>query len=205
MPDDKTFWDKIAPKYIARPMDDAQSYEATLADLSARLTPEMSVLEVGCGSGRTVRALAPHCGQILGTDIAPAMIAHARALPDLPPNASFRVAPATERLAEAPFDMIVALNLIHLIPDMGAGLATLRAMLKPDGLFISKTPCVGDMSRFIPLVIGAMKLVGKAPRTVHTLTTPQLVTLIEEAGFDILSAAPATTTDKRPYIVARPT
>lgn len=42
------------------------------------LGPDCDLLDIGCGTGRMVRAVAPHVRYIVGTDISASMLSHAR-------------------------------------------------------------------------------------------------------------------------------
>ena len=53
------FWDAIAERYAARPIGDEAAYEATLARVRHWLSPEMRVVELGCGTGRVAAAAPP--------------------------------------------------------------------------------------------------------------------------------------------------
>ncbi len=77
--------------------------------LAARALLHGNVLDLGCGIGRVVAALAPHADAVLGLDIAPAMIAEARRRH----GASARFATtdgAGLALPENAFDLILAVD-----------------------------------------------------------------------------------------------
>ena len=59
--------------------------------------------------------------------------------------------------------MVLALNLLHLLPDRPAALAKIHRLLKPGGLFISSTACLADRMWFLRPVIPVMQWLGKAP------------------------------------------
>ena len=59
-------------------------------------------------------------------------------------------------------------NLLHLVRDLDATLAQVHQVLKPGGLFISKTPCLaqgglGFKFGLLKLLLPVMQRVGKAP------------------------------------------
>jgi SAM-dependent methyltransferase len=202
---DVRFWNAIARKYAARPIDDPASYEDKLARLRSLLGPEDHVLEVGCGSGNTARALAPHVGRMVAADLSPEMIAIARERSTAAGEAmvDFHVAAADDPpRGEAPYDAVLAFSLLHLVDDLPGTLAALHDRLRPGGLFISKTACLGDGLGWLRPVIAAMRLFGKAP-PVAFLRREALARTIAEAGFEIIEVSHFGKQRRFPFIVAR--
>lgn len=209
-PDDTRFWDRIAQKYAADPISDAAGYEKSLERTISHLRTTDQVLELGCGTGTTALRLAPHVGQLLATDSSAAMIDIARgkvvgkAEADARRNLEFRQADAAaDPTPEQRWDAVLGFNLLHLVRDRRALLDRIRAMLKPGGLFISKTPCLSDMNPLIRFALPLMQLVGKAPY-VALFTAAELEAEIKAAGFDIIEVGRHATKgkDTRPYLVA---
>ena len=197
-------WNDVAEKYARDPISDMAGYEAGLERVRAHLTPEMRVLEMGCGTGMTARRLAPSVTHIHGTDGAEAMIEIARrmAAAEGPPNLSFeRMEIGGAALDGEPFDAVMAFNLLHLADDLGDAIANMRARVSRGGLAISKTPCLG---RFAPLkpVVGAMRIMGKAPR-VRFFRPATLERAFTAAGFEIVELWSQPGWLPRPLIVAR--
>lgn len=96
------------------------------------LVPEgLSVLEIGCGTGRLIAALRP--GRGVGLDLSPRMIEIARAEA---PHLSFIVGDiedaATLAALEGPFDVIVMAGTIGLLEDCQTTLTTLRRLCHGD-------------------------------------------------------------------------
>lgn len=52
------FWDRHAPKYVAKPIADQPSCEAKLNHVRSLFQPADKVLEIGCGSGNSALRLA---------------------------------------------------------------------------------------------------------------------------------------------------
>lgn len=206
---DAKFWDGIAEKYAKSPVGDMAGYEHTLERTASLLDDDYRVLEVGCGTGTTALKLAPHAAHITATDISSAMIdiAREKAKREGTTNVSFEVAGATDpRYAGRGFDAVFAFNILHLVADVDELLASLRASLKPGGLLISKTPCLGAMNPLISWVaVPMMKLVGKAPRHVLSLSPDELHDAVKRAGFEIIASETHLTNGKphHPYIVAK--
>lgn len=100
----QAFWDRIAPKYAYRPVDDPGAYEEKLALVASLLQPDDSVLEIGCGTGTTALRLAPGVAHYTATDGAGAMvgIANAKLGSSAPANVTFLRADAAEQVEGAP-------------------------------------------------------------------------------------------------------
>ena len=83
-------------------------------------------------------------------------------------------------------------------------LAQARRLLKPGGLFISKTPCLAEMNVLIRLLVPVMQRFGKAP-SVSFFTAGELVSDITDAGFTVIEEARhgSKKRDARIFIVAQ--
>ncbi|MDE5453925.1 methyltransferase domain-containing protein [Bradyrhizobium sp. CSA112] len=205
---DARFWDRSSRRYAKSRIADPNGYERTLERTRAYLQPGDSVLELGCGTGTTALRLANGVRSYLATDISGGMIAIAeeKLAVESIPALSFRTATA-EELAheESRFDAVLGFNYLHLVRNVPDTLRSIHVLLKPGGLFISKTPCLGDMNPLIRLVLlPAMQVIGKAPH-VSSLGASALEQLIIGAGFDVVvrESHASKGKDQRPYIVAR--
>jgi ubiquinone/menaquinone biosynthesis C-methylase UbiE len=204
---DARFWNRTSAKYAKTAISDPVGYERTLDRTRALLGSDHRVLELGCGTGTTALRLAGDVGNYLATDISSGMIAIAeekRAATPVP-ELAFRVATAESLALEAMrFNAVLGFNYLHMVHDVPGTLRDIHALLAPDGLFISKTPCLGDMNPLIRLVLPAMRAIGRAPH-VSVFHAAELKQFITAAGFDILAIESHATRgkDNRPYIVAR--
>lgn len=205
---DAHFWDRTSGKYATAAVSDPAGYERTLERTRALLGPDFKVLELGCGTGTTALRLAGDVKSYLATDISAGMIAIAqeKQAADKNPALCFRTA-TVETLAPetGPFDAVLGFNYLHLVRDLPGTLRRIHALLAAEGLFISKTPCVGDMNPLIRLaLLPAMRAIGKAPYA-NVFRAAELSQLMSAAGFDILATEVHATkgNEARPYIVAR--
>jgi len=204
---DARFWDRIACKYSADPIKDMDGYARTLDRTRHYLRASDNVLELGCGTGTTALKHAAHVSRILATDFSGEMIQIARekAAAQVCANIDFVVAgPESAPWPDDTFDAVLAFNLWHLVTDRTSALANVRRVLKPGGLFISKTPCLAEMNPLIRLALPVMRLVGKAPY-VAIFSAAALEREIEAAGFAIIERARhgSGRKDERIFIVAR--
>ena len=203
---DARFWDRIACKYAADPIADLEGYERTLAAVRPHLQGRVA-FEFGCGTGTTALKLAPHSARYIATDISDAMIAIARqrALAEGGSKAEFAVGAADAAPVQAEsVDVALAFNVLHLIEARAQALASVHRMLKPDGLFISKTPCLKEMNPLIGLAVPVMQAFGRAPY-VAFFSAQQLEQDIKAAGFEIVERARhgSKPNEKRIFLSAR--
>lgn len=206
---DARFWDRTSRRYAKSAVADPDGYARTLQRTRAYLKSGASVLELGCGTGTTARQLADGVRNYLATDLSSAMIAIAEEqLMDCPPmpSLSFRIATAEELTREDDrFDVVLGFNYLHLVRDVPGTLHDIHDLLEPGGVFISKTPCLGDMNPLIRLaLLPAMKAIGIAPHA-NSFGASALQQRIIDSGFEILliESHASKGEDRRPFIVAR--
>lgn len=178
------FWNKIAPRYAKQPIGDEAAYHHKLDLTRAALSPDAEVLEIGCGTGTTAIAHAPFCRSIRATDFAPDMLAIARerAAAAGVTNVHFEVADATRLNADGNrYDAVLALSLLHLVPDWRALVVEAAKWLKPGGVLVTNTVCIKEMNGILPKLLPLMTLVGMAPK-VMKIDTPDLFAAHAAAG-----------------------
>lgn len=182
------FWDKRAEKYSQRPVANQAAYEEKLKIMRAYLTPDSEVLEIGCGTGSTALALSPNAKHILATDISSEMIRIAwdKAGAAKIENVSFEVRAVDDHdIAEAQYDVIMAHNLLHLLADEEAVIEAAYRGLKPGGVFVTSTACVGDMT-WVFKVIASVGYSLRLIPLVKVFTQAELVQNFVGAGFGIV-------------------
>jgi ubiquinone/menaquinone biosynthesis C-methylase UbiE len=204
---DARFWDRTSRKYARSAMADQAGYERTLDRTRALLGSGDRVLELGCGTGTTALRLARDVQDYLATDISAGMITIANEKHAAAPIPAlvFRTATAEALNPDATqFNAVLAFNYLHLVRDLAGTLRRIHALLAAEGLFISKTPCVGDMNPLLRFALPPMRAIGMAPYA-GVFRATDLSQHISAAGFDILATENHATkgNDNRPYIVAR--
>lgn len=206
---DARYWDRSSKSYAKSQISDQAGYERTLERTSALLKPDSSVLELGCGTGTTALRLAGGVRSYLAADLSAGMIAIAQEKFATSPVAglAFRAATAEALAAEAArFDAVLGFSYLHLVRDLSGTLRSIHALLAPGGLFVSKTPCLGDMNPLIKLALPLIEMIGKAPYA-GVFSAQELNDLIAAAGFEVASTERHASKgkDTRPFIVARRT
>lgn len=205
--DNARFWDRLARKYAASPIADMAGYERTLEETRRYLKPTDTAFEFGCGTGATALKLAPAVARYVATDLSSEMIAIARerAAAEKSQNLEFAVGvPDAASWPDASFDAAFGFNVLHLVTDRAATLRGVHRLLKPGGVFISKTPVLTEMGPLLRLALPLMQAVGKAPH-VGFFSAEQLEREIAEAGFEIVERARhgSGKKEKRVFLAAR--
>ncbi|PSL19077.1 class I SAM-dependent methyltransferase [Shimia abyssi] len=208
MKTDHTFWDKLAAKYALSPIRDTESYEYTLERTRSYLKETDQILELGCGTAATAIRLAGSAAQVVASDFSSGMLEQGRLrLGEAGVVNVELVQAAPETAPEGPFDMVLALNLLHLIDDLDAALGAVADRTKDGGLFVSKTPCLGEgiksfKFRLMKVAIPLMQFFGNAP-FVRFLSVRDLEAALVRAGFQIIETGNYPVDPVSRYVVAR--
>lgn len=199
------FWDRVARRYARMQMRDPQTYERTLDLIRTRLAPGDRVLEIGCGTGATALKLADGVQHYVASDYSAQMIAIAeeRRTEAGAENIELCVAQLGDgSLPKGPYDAVLGFNILHLLPDRQLAFAEIAQALRPGGLMISKTPCLGGVYRVLQPLVVAFRLFGKAPHF-NFVTPARLEREITMAGFEIIETENYSERPPRRFVVAR--
>ncbi len=184
------YWDKLAERYSRSPVKDTAAHQRLIDKSRHYLSPRDRVLDLGCATGTNTLLLAPHVDRIVGVDLSPAMIGVARGggLKDGIKNARFLQADFHQLLVETDgYDAITGFRLLHLIEDLPAFLSVVHKALKPGGVFVSHTVCLGERSAYLKPFIFAMRRFLGAPH-LSFLTTKIIEDGLLSAGFEVVES-----------------
>jgi ubiquinone/menaquinone biosynthesis C-methylase UbiE len=161
----------------------------------ARPRPSDVVLDLGCGNGHHLFALAPEVARGIGIDISPGMIELARARLRSSPcitNLAFEVddAEKLKGFADQSIDLAICIGAFEHIFDKRAVLASIYRVLKSGGRFCCLTPDADYVwYRTIAPVLGfATKHLSSDRMMAHD----EFSALLDQAGFRRIRAAPWT-------------
>ncbi|WP_022693893.1 class I SAM-dependent methyltransferase [Ponticaulis koreensis] len=185
---DARFWDNIADSYSRKPIADEEAYEIKLSITREYLSPEDCVLEFGCGTGSTALRHAPYVAHIDAIDVSSEMIAIAQRKADAGnvPNVTFREGDIEDpSLETGRYDAVFGLSILHLMHDRDAVLQRVHTMLKPGGVFVTSTTCLGDGQIHWRMLLPLMRAIGKAP-FISFFSQNDLIEAHTRAGFQIV-------------------
>lgn len=180
------FWDKIAKRYSKQPVADEAAYQKKLQFTREYLQPDMEVLEFGCGTGSTAIAHAPYVKHIQAIDISSKMIEIAQGKADAKniENVIFKQSGIDEfSVSDQTFDAVMGHSILHLLDNKEKVIAKVHNMLKPGGIFVTSTACIGDTMKYFKVIAPIGKLFGLM---LKVFTAKELEDSLTDAGFEIV-------------------
>ena len=181
------FWDRSAKRYSKKPVTDEASYQKKLQLTQSYFRPEMEVLEFGCGTGSTAISHSPFVRHIRAIDISSKMIEIAEEKAALANVENVTFEQLTIEMIKVPdqsLDVVLGLSILHLLEDKEEAISKVHRMLKPGGVFVTSTTCLGDSMNFFKLIAPVGKLIGLMP-LLRVFTTGELLASLTDAGFEI--------------------
>lgn len=173
------------------------------------LNPGSVVLDYGCATGSIALEIASMAKAVHGIDISSNMVEIAKSKADERniKNVGFaRAAIFDESLGQESFDVILSLNILHLVENPAQVLDRVNQLLKPGGIFISSTPCLGEktfLSVLMNIPIFLLSRVGVIP-SIAFFSASSLTAAITNAGFQMIEQQDLSVRPLREcFIVAR--
>lgn len=154
------FWNRIANNFDKYEKKDAQTYINIIEKTRNYLKDSDIVLDFGCGTGLISIEIAGNVQMVHGVDISTKMIeisdmkAVERNIQNIENVCSTIF---DERYKSGSFDIIFAFYIMHLLEEPQKVLQRIYELLKPNGFFISATPCLGEK----PILNGMISIASK--------------------------------------------
>ena len=154
-----------------------------------------TVLDYGCGTGTASCQLSSLVKDIHAIDISSKMIAISKdkaALGKIE-NVNFEQSDIfDEKYSSESYDVILAFNMLHTVPNPQNVMQRIYEMLKPEGLFISVTPCLRDKMSFLVNVqiqlVWILCKIGIIPIPIRRLKSLELDDLLFANGFQVVES-----------------
>jgi SAM-dependent methyltransferase len=195
-----------------------RNLEAHFACIEAGLSPHMptdgAALDYGCGDALAANALARYCRKLTLYDASAAVQSRLRSRYAGDPRIEVACDDGTEALPPGGFDVVTVVSVVQYVPPdaLPALLRRWRALLAPGGKLIladvvqPHVPLYQDVASqltfarrngfLIPALLGIAKLALSDYRKIRksagfaTYTAPDMLRLLEEAGFDAQRLTP---------------
>jgi methionine biosynthesis protein MetW len=157
----------------------------------ACLPPGGRVLDVGCGSGGLLAALAGHAAHRAGVELSAAAAAAAGQVADeivnLPVDGALPFLPGS-------FDVVVCADVLEHVPDPAATLTSLAGLCRPGGAVVVSVPNVANWQARLRLLRGVWRYepVGLFDSGhLRFLTKETLMELVTGCGLVVEACVPA--------------
>lgn len=185
----REFWNMRSAAYDQQSGEEyVAAYEKTVANTLRYVNERSRVLEFACGTGITTVAIAPYVAFVRAIDISEQMVAKARtkleslALSNVELSQTDLFDPCLE---EGSFDAVTAFNVLLYVKNRGETLERIRALLKPGGIFLSATDCLGEKITKVGIRKFWKSHTGSMPYVAFD-TRKKLEAEIARAGFAVL-------------------
>jgi 2-polyprenyl-3-methyl-5-hydroxy-6-metoxy-1,4-benzoquinol methylase len=199
------FWDRVANQSAEQTNKIDETYLKTIDNTKKYLKPGDIVMDYACGTGIITNEIAHDVKEIYAIDSSSRMIevAKSKAGERNIENINFEQSTIFDvRNKNESFNVITAFNILHLLEDLHEVLQKVNELLKPGGLFISATPCLGETNRIIGILIFLVSKIGIVPN-VKMLKFSDLEGLIAGGNFIIVETESLHHTQPNYFILAR--
>lgn len=199
------FWERRASEYDRDEEKYEQTYHETIESTRTHLSPGDVVLDYACGTGIITNQIAHSVKEVHAIDISSKMIDVAQREADERGIENVHYARSTifeASYEQRAFDVILAFNILHLLEDTRGVVQRISELLKPGGLFISATPCMGEKKSLLSGMFFLLSKTGIAPY-IRFPTFSELEGLIAGGDLQIIETRDLHQTPPNYFIVAK--
>ncbi len=184
----QSFWERFANVYdLAMKQNERMDREAA-AYIAKFLDQDMSLLEAACGTGRFSCALAKQVAHISCCDYAEQMVqqtakkAKSRGLTNLDVSQQ----DITDlQFADQSFDVVLAANVLHLLPEPERAIGELRRVVLPGGLLIFPNFVNGENKLLGRCFLRCIEVLGFQPK--QQWNTDTYLQFLKQQGLEIVA------------------
>ncbi|MCG3260400.1 MAG: methyltransferase domain-containing protein [Candidatus Heimdallarchaeota archaeon] len=199
------FWDRSAKEYEHKKIDWEKIYNKAVENTKKHLNSSDVVLDYACGAGVITAQIADYVKKIHANDISSKMIDVAQRIADERKIENINFLKTTifdDRYKEESFDVITAFNILHLLEDSNEVIQRINELLKPGGLFISETACMGEKKSLLGTFLSLLGKLRIIPY-LNPLKFSELEDLLTEGNFQIIETEDLQQKQTNYFIVAK--
>lgn len=189
------FWDGASKNYDRTEERFEYIHSRSRENTKRFLKGSDTVLDYGCGTGTAACQFSSQVKEVHAIDISSKMIeiAKEKAAVAKIENVSFEQSDIFDsKYSNESYDVILAFNMLHTVPGPQDVMLRINELLKPEGLFISVTPCLRQrMSFLVNLQIQLVRVLcklGLIPIPIRRITSSEVEDLLETGGFQSLES-----------------
>lgn len=198
------YWNKRAASYDELVMTEyADANEQTVSRSLAYLKDSDEVLEIACGTGVMTLGIVDHVNHLTAIDISSGMLGRLREKAKGRTDLTLKHTDIFDhQLDDKRFDVISAYNVMLYMENLDDVLARIHSLLRPGGMFLSATDCVGGLDN--DDAAEKRRRVEKGELSFVGFFTPEeLAKTIEKAGFTVLESENIHEGTPNQFIAAR--
>lgn len=189
------FWNKASKNYDKTEERFEYIHKKARENTKKHLKDSHIVMDYGCGTGTASCEFSSLVKKIQGIDISSEMIriAKEKAVVSKIENVTFEKADLFEdKFQDESFDVILAFNMLHTVSNPQDIVHRINDLLKPEGLLISITPCLGQkMSFLVNLQIQLVRILckfGVIPIPIRRIKSTDIDILLAEGEFEAIES-----------------
>jgi len=187
----------------------SQKYQQTYTDTIERtkkyLKKDDIVLDFACGTGITTIQISGFVRKIHAIDISQRMIdiAEEKAEKNQISNIKFyKTDLFNEEFEKNSFDVLLAVNILYFLKNAPENISRIYELLKPGGLFISATDCLGENISLLNIIKHLLSRIGILP-FMKMYSISELEDLVTDVNFKIIETANLYDNPPNYFIVAK--
>ncbi len=187
----EAMWDGIAKNWDKPGGSLGESDQKIIEKTKKYINTSAIILDYGCATGSIAFEMAGVGKEVHGIDLSSKMIETARRKAEERKIQNVEFTHATifdESLKQESFDVILALNILHLLDNLPQVMNQINQLLKPGGLFVSATPCLGEktfVSILVNLPVFFLSKIGILPH-ISFFSIPELARAITNENLQIV-------------------
>lgn len=181
------FWNRTAANYDQEEKKDEKTYLQIIEKSKGYLKPTDVVLDFACGTGNFSIEISKYVKKIRAIDSSIKMIGIAKTKTQKQEIQNVDYLQATifdESLKPDSFDVILSFYILHLADDPHTVIKKMHGLLKPGGMLISVTPCMGEKP-FLSGLFYVFSRFGIVPQ-MNSFKTHDLAKLLTNEGFGLI-------------------
>ncbi len=182
------FWDKLAQTYDQQAENGDQYFVSAVETIKKYLSDSNKVLDFGCGTGIITLDISEKAKEIHAIDTSSKMIeaGKQKARERNIENVKFiQTTVFDEGLRKESYDVILVYSILHYLNKSQEAIHRIAELLKPGGLIISETPCLGEKMTFVITLIFLASKIGVLP-PMRFFKTNEVDNLLTEGKFEII-------------------
>lgn len=198
------FWDRTANSYDNEEKKDKQTYLNIIEKTTGYLNVNDVVLDYGCGTGLVSNEIAGHVKMVQAIDISSKMIeiAKNKAIGRKIQNIDYAYTTIFDKkYNNGSFNAILAFHILHLLEDPQKIIIRINELLKPGGLLITATPCMGERP-FLNGIFSIGSKLGLIPK-IQSFKLPELEDLITKENFKLVETECLHHKSQQYFIIAK--